>query len=135
MDRRPRTVVLSGRHRPHEIGLLVVSAITSLGILIAPAPAITIVFPGWKATAWAVVLMASSVIGLAGCFWRGSAARGLMVEGAGMVLSVAAILWYMVGAWIIQADQLAAAEATVGVWGAMNLWRAAQIHMDLRELR
>jgi hypothetical protein len=133
-----RTVLLVGRHRPHEIGLLLVSAIVGTAILVGPSnPDIVRVFPGWEALVWAWIVAASSVVGLAGCLWRGRASTGLMLEGAGMLISAAAVAWY-VAAVLIGAGQVRSAgqaALTAGVWGAMNVWRTVQINFDLRALR
>lgn len=129
-----RTIVLPRRLRPHEVGLLVISVITGLGIFIAPAPEITAVFPGWNTWVWAATVLVSGVVGLVGCLWRGRVSTSLITEGAGLLLSVAAVIWYMAGAYIVRTDHLLSTELTVATWGVINLWRVAQIHLDLREL-
>lgn len=134
MEQPPRTVIVPRRVRSHEVGLFIVSVVTSIGVIVAPAPEVTAVFPGWTARVWAVAVLVSGVAGLIGCLWRGRVTVGLAAEGTGLILSGAACVWYMVGAWIINERGLVGAELTVATWGLMNLWRLLQIHLDRQEL-
>jgi hypothetical protein len=120
-------VVLAGRHRPHELLLLVVSVLTGTAYTVgAPPPgSLTALLPGWAVLVWSVGMVASGALGLAGAW------RSLRVEAAGMLIGSAALIWYSAAvAPIGWRASFACAISTA--WAAANLWRAVQIHRDLR---
>lgn len=123
-------VVVSGRHRPHEILLLAVQVITGVAYTVgAPPPSSVAAFlPGWALLVWAVGLAVSGVLGLAGVLWS------LRVEAAAMLLGAGALIWYAAAlapfGW-----RALLAGAISAAWAAANLWRALQIRHDLRGAR
>jgi hypothetical protein len=127
-------VVITGRHRPHEILLLVVSLVTGLAYTIgAPPPqSVTALLPGWAVRVWAVGLAASGVVGLVGVFSRRD--WSLQVEQAAMLLGAAALLWYTAAVLPFGWRALFAGAVSIG-WAVANLTRAAQIRRDLKGLR
>lgn len=129
MSDRP-IVIVSSRHRPHEILLLFVSLVTGLAYTVgAPPPqSVTALLPGWAVRVWAVGLAASGVVGLAGVMSR----RGwsLQVEQAAMLLGAAALLWYTAAVLPFGWRALFAGAVSIG-WAVANLTRAAQIRADL----
>ena len=120
-------VVVSGRHRPHEILLLAVQVITGVAYTVgAPPPtSVAALLPGWALLVWSVGLAVSGVIGLAGVIWSPR------VEAAGMLLGAGALIWYAAAlapfGW-----RALLAGAISAAWAGANLWRALQIRQDLR---
>lgn len=120
-------LVISGRHRPHEILLLVVSVITGLAYTIgAPPPAsIEALLPGWALLVWSVGLALSGVVGLSGVLWSPR------IEAAGMLLGTGALLWYSAAVTPFGWRGLFAGMICTS-WAVANLWRALQIRQDLK---
>lgn len=120
-------VVISGRHRPHEVLLLAVQVITGVAYTVgAPPPtSVAALLPGWALLVWSVGLAVSGVIGLAGVIWSPR------VEAAGMLLGAGALIWYAAAlapfGW-----RALLAGAISAAWAGANLWRALQIRNDLR---
>jgi hypothetical protein len=123
-------VVISGRHRPHEILLLVVAVVTGVAYTVgAPPPAsVAALLPGWAQLVWSVGLGLSGVVGLVGVL------RSPRVEAAGMLLGTAAMIWYAVAVAPYGWRALLAGAIAVA-WAAANLWRAMQIRRDLKGAR
>lgn len=119
-------VVISGRHRPHEILLLAVQVITGVAYSIgAPPPtSMAALMPAWALLVWAVGLAVSGVLGLAGVVWSPR------VEAAAMLIGAAALIWYA-GALVPFGWRALLAGAISIAWAAANLWRALQIRNDL----
>lgn len=124
-------VVISGRHRPHELLLLVVSVLTGVAYTIgAPPPAsVSALMPAWALHVWSAGLAVSGVLGLAGAITRRS--WSLAVEQAGMLIGAAALVWY-VGAVIPFGWRGLFAGLVSLAWAAANVARAVQINRDLR---
>lgn len=120
-------VVVSGRHRPHEIFLLVVALVVGVAYTVgAPPPgSIAALLPGWALLIWTVGLALSGLIGLAGVLWS------MRLEQAGMLIGAGALVWYV--ASVSQFGWTALfAGFTCAAWAGANVWRAAQIRRDLR---
>lgn len=126
MTDRP-VVVVSGRHRPHEILLIIVSILTGAAYTVgAPPPtSIAALLPGWALLVWSIGLAVSGVIGLAGVLWS------LRIEAAGMLLGTGALIWYAAAVAPFGWRGLLAGAISVA-WAGANLWRALQIRQDLR---
>lgn len=122
-------VVVSGRHRPHELLLLVVSLVTGLAYTIgAPPPAsVAALMPAWALHVWSAGLLVSGVLGLAGALTQRS--WSLQVEQAGMLIGAAALVWYTGAATPYGWRALFAGLVSVA-WAAANIARAAQIRRD-----
>lgn len=120
-------VVVSGRHRPHEILLIIVSILTGVAYTVgAPPPtSIAALLPGWALLVWSIGLAVSGVIGLAGVLWS------LRIEAAGMLLGTGALIWYAAAVAPFGWRGLLAGAISVA-WAGANLWRALQIRQDLR---
>lgn len=125
-----RPVIIAGRHRPHEILLLVVSIVTGVAYTIgAPPPnSVSALLPAPALLVWSIGLAASGVIGLVGVAWS------LRFEAAGMLLGSAALIWY-VAAVAPFGWRALLAGAISSAWAGANLWRALQIFLDLRGAR
>jgi hypothetical protein len=127
-------VILTGRHRPHQAFLLLVSVVTGVAYTVgAPPPAsVTALLPHWAVLVWAGGLVVSGIVGLIGTFGRGGWA--LQVEQASMLLGAGALMWYTAAVVQFGWRGLFAASITIA-WACANLARAAQIRRDLRHVR
>lgn len=126
---QPPIVIVSGRHRPHELLALWTSVPLGVGILATlPAPqSLAAVMPAWVVGLWAVVLAGSGVLGIGAMLWRGDRLRALRVETAAWILN-AGVLGAFAGAAFIVAGQRAwFAGGWLASGAAANLWRAVQI--------
>jgi hypothetical protein len=121
-------VILTGRHRPHQAFLLLVSVVTGFAYTVgAPPPAsVTALLPHWAVLVWAGGLVVSGIVGLIGTF-----GRALQVEQASMLLGAGALMWYTLAVVQFGWRGLFAASITIA-WAMANLARAAQIRRDLR---
>ena len=129
-------VVVAGRDRPHELLFLGLSLLSGISYLLgAPPPgSITALMPPWEIHAWAGGLLASGLIGLVGCWWRGNHARGLGLEMGAMLIGSGALLLYSVAAFSLGGWRALFAGGIGVTWMAANLLRAGQIRSDLRNL-
>lgn len=127
-------VVVSGRHRPHEILLLAVSVVTGVAYTIgAPPPtSITALMPGWALHVWSAGLVISGVVGLVGTISR--RVWALQLEQAAMLIGAGALIWYTAAVIPFGWRSLFAGLISVA-WAAANLARAEQIRRDLRSAR
>jgi hypothetical protein len=127
-------VVISGRHRPHELLLLFVSLAAGLAYTIgAPPPSsIAALLPGWALHVWSAGLAVSGAVGLVGALTRRS--WSLQVEQAGMLLGAGALVWYSAAiapfGW-----RALFAGAICAAWAGANVVRALQIRKDLKGAR
>lgn len=124
-------LVISGRHRPHELLLLVVSLLTGVAQTIgAPPPtSVAALLPGWALHVWSLGLVASGAVGLLGALTRRT--WSLQVEQAGMLLGAAALVWYTAALAPFGWRALFAGAVALA-WAAANLARALQIRSDLK---
>lgn len=124
-------VLISGRHRPHEILLLVVSLVTGVAYTVgAPPPtSVAALMPSWALHVWSLGLALSGAIGLVGAIARRPWA--LRLEQAGMLLGAGALCWYAAAVAPFGWRALFAGAITMA-WAGANLVRAVQIERDLR---
>lgn len=122
-----RSVVIAGRHRPHEILLLALSLLIGAAYTIGAPPPTSLAasLPGWAVLVWSIGLALSGVIGLVGVIWS------MLLEQAGMLLGAAALLWYAAAVAPFGWRALFAGGISVA-WAAANLARAWQIRRELR---
>jgi hypothetical protein len=135
MGRRPTVVVVvSGRHRPHEILLLAVSVLVGAAYTFGAPPPTSLAasMPHWAVRVWATGLALSGVVGLVGVAGRSTWA--LQVEQAAMLIGAAALVWYTAALAPLGWRALFA-EAVFGAWAVANLVRARQIRQDLGAAR
>jgi hypothetical protein len=120
-------VVISGRHRPHQLFLMAVSVVTGLAYTLgAPPPqSLAALLPGWALSIWSGGMLVAGVVGLWGAW------RSLRLEQAGLLLGAAALIWYV--AAVVPFGWRALLPGAISVaWAAANVVRAAQIRRDLR---
>lgn len=127
-------VLISGRHRPHEILLLVVSLVTGIAYTIgAPPPtSVAALMPGWALHVWSLGLAVSGAVGLLGVLTQRQ--WSLQVEQAGMLLGAGALLWYAAALAPFGWRALLAGAIALA-WAAANVARAQQIRTDLKGQR
>lgn len=124
-------VLISGRHRPHEILLLVVSLVTGAAYTVgAPPPqSVSALMPGWALHTWSVGLALSGALGLIGVLLQWSSS--LQLEQSSMLIGAGALVWYTAAVAPFGWRALFAGAISVA-WAAANLARAIQIQRDLR---
>lgn len=124
-------LVISGRHRPHEILLLVVSVVTGAAYTVgAPPPtSVAALLPGWALHVWSLGLAVSGAVGLLGVLTR----RGwsLQFEQAAMLIGAGALVWYAAAVVPFGWRALLAGAISLA-WALANLVRALQIYRDLK---
>jgi len=126
-----RTVVVSGRHRPHEVLLLVVSLLVGLAYTIgAPPPdSLAALLRDWALHVWSGGLLLSGLLGLTGIVLRRPYA--MQLEQAGMLIGAGALIWYSAAVATLGWRALLAGAICLA-WAGANTWRAEQIRRDLR---
>jgi hypothetical protein len=131
-----RYVIVTGRGRPHEVGLLVWGLVFGvLALLGAPRTLSLSEWPPWAFYIWAVGLIVSGVVGILGCYWRGHIEVGLLYESAGMLIGSGGLLAPMIGAFQISGGKALFTAGLYATWAIMNACRVYQIHRDLQVLR
>lgn len=129
-------VVVSGRHRPHEMLFLALSVLLGLAYTLAAPPpqSHAAEMPPWLVHVWAGGLLLSGVVGLAAILVPFRVERALLLElgamlvGAGaLVVTTAAVFAYAGWSGLLGGGFSAA-------WALANLARAGQIWRDLRGL-
>jgi len=132
----PRILVLRGRHSPHEELLLAVSTVSGLAYLIGSPPPMSIaaLMPRPIVYIWAIGLLISGAVGLAGCWWRGAYERGIEFEKAGLLIGAGAMLIYGTAAFTFGGWRALLAGGIVLGWTAANIIRVAKLQGHLREL-
>ncbi len=135
MSERP-IIVVTGSRRPHELLLLAFSLIAGLAFLLgAPRPASMGDSMGdWFTTLWAFGLLFTGLIGLVGSFWRGSVARGLLLERSAMLLGAGAAMGYAIQVYSTNGGRSLFAAGFCFFWALANVARAVQISNDLRSM-
>jgi hypothetical protein len=129
-------VVITGRHRPHELLLLAVSIPIGLSYVFgAPPPgSVAALIPAWEVRIWAWLLLFSGLVGLVSSSWGRDARFALRLEAGAMLLGAGALLIYTVAVFQLGTWRGLFAGGITVAWMAANLWRALQIRRDLREM-
>lgn len=125
-------VVLTGPQRPHELLLLAVGVLSTIGYVAGgPAPgSIAATLPGWAVVAFYVLFGAGSTIALAGCgLHRRSVGPGL--EQGGLLIQAAALMLYAPAIVVYAGARGWGVVLILAAWAAANCWRAAQIQRAL----
>lgn len=125
-------LVLTGPLRPHELLLLVVGILSTIGYVAGgPAPgSITATLPGWAVVAFYGLFGVGSTIGLAGCLLR-RRAIGPGLEQGGLLIQAAALVLYAIAIMGYAGHRGWGVILILAGWVAANLWRAGQIQRDL----
>lgn len=134
----PRVVVVRSRHSPHKLALLGLALLTGVAYLLgAPPPqSLAAQMPTWLVHAWAVGLLLHGAAGFAGVFApRRHLDRGLGVEVGAMLFGAAALLVVAAASFKYAGGAALLGGGLAAAWAVANVWRAAQIRRDLRQLR
>ncbi|MEU6204602.1 hypothetical protein ABZ814_13555 [Micromonospora musae] len=130
------TIVVTGRHRPHEVLFLVLSTVAGCAFVAGVKPPTTLeqLVPGWVLWTWYLLLLFSGAIGLASFALRDTY-RALLLESAAMNGQAAAPLLY--GLALVASGNGAAAFAIAfcATWAAASVWRGQQVRQGMRALR
>lgn len=120
---------------------MILSVLAGLGYLTTvPAPSsVASLMPGWVVLAWAWTLLATGVLGLAGCLWRGRLLVSLGLERSALLAQTGALLLIAgatLTAWLTgQLDPFPLfGLGFMSAWMAANVWRLRQIGAGIRML-
>lgn len=130
------TIVVTGRHRPHEVMFLVLSALTGAAFVAGAKPPTSVeqLVAPWVLWTWYLLLLGSGVIGLVSIALPDTY-RALVLELAAMHGQTAAPLMY--GLALLAAGLPAAGFAVLFFcgWSAASAWRGWQVWMGIRAVR
>lgn len=128
-------IVVTGRHRPHQVAFLAFSALAGLAFVAGLRPPGTLdrLVPAWVLWTWYALLLTSGLVGLA-ALAVADPYRVLVLERAAMAGQVAAPAIY--GTALVASGQQTAVFAAgfCFAWAVASAWRAAQTHRGLRAL-
>jgi len=133
---RQATIVVTGRHRPHEVMFLVLAAVAGAAFFLGAKPPTTVeqLVDPWVLWTWYLLLLASGVIGLISIalpdtYWA------LVLELAAMQGQTAAPLLY--GLALLASSNSAATFAIAFClsWAGASAWRCWQVWRGMRVLR
>lgn len=129
-------IVVTGRHRPHQVMLLTFSALVGVGFVAGLRPPGTLdrLVPGWVLWTWYALLLASGLVGLAALAIR-DPYRVLVLERAAMAGQVAAPALYGIALAASAQSTAVFAAGFCAAWSAASMWRGWQVHRGLRALR
>lgn len=130
------TIVVTGRHRPHEVLFLALSALSGCAFVAGVKPPTTLerLVPAWVLWTWYLLLLSSGVIGLASLVLADTY-RALVLEQAAMTGQAAAPLLYGLALVASQNTAAAFAVAFCLTWAGASVWRGRQVRNELRALR
>ncbi len=125
-----------GRRQPHQMLLCawcVLAGIIFLGG-VAPAPnSVAALLPTWVLWGWYLLLTAGGTVGLAGSWWpRRAIYTGLQLERASMIFLAAGTAMYVIAMIATAGSRATGAAGFLAAWGGACVWRALQIHDDLK---
>ena len=130
------TIVVTGRHRPHEVMFLVLSAAVGVAFAAGAKPPTTVeqLFPTWLLWTWYLLLLGSGVIGLVSIALPNTY-RALVLELAAMHGQTAAPLLY--GLALLSSGVPAAGFAVAFFlgWSGASGWRGWQVWTAVRVVR
>ena len=129
-------VVVTGRHRPHEVTILLFSAFVGLAFIVgAKAPgSVEEVLPVWLRWAWYLLLLTSGLVGLAGLLMR-DVYTTLTFERAAMWGQSAAFAIYALAIFTLAGWRGLAAGGLCTAFASASAWRLRQVSRDVATLR
>ncbi|MEU1240029.1 hypothetical protein ABZ388_06690 [Micromonospora parva] len=130
------TIVVTGRHRPHEVMFLILSTTVGVAFVAGVKPPTTVeqLFAPWLLWIWYLLLLGSGVIGLVSIALPNTY-RALVLELAAMYGQIAAPLLY--GLALIASGVSAAGFAVAFFlgWSGASAWRGWQVWRAMRALQ
>ncbi len=132
-----RLVILTGRHRPHELVLqalaLILGAIYLVGV---PAPtSVAALMPTWAVRLWAAGLLVSGLLSVLSLVVRRRAADELRIEQAAMLIGAAALVWVTYAVFVFAPTTRAFFSGGFCLaWALANWLRAEQCRRDARKV-
>lgn len=130
------TIVVTGRHRPHEVLFLVLSTAAGAAFVLGAKPPTTVqqLVGPWVLWTWYLLLLASGVIGLISIV-QPDTYRALVLESAAMVGQTAAPLLYGLALLASGVPAAGFAVAFCLTWAGASAWRAWQVWRAMRVLQ
>lgn len=132
-----RLVVLSSRHRPHELAFQALSLILGAVYLFgAPAPnSVAALMPAWAVRLWAGGLLVSGLLTAVSLLVRRRAEVELRIEQAAMLFGAGALVWttYAIFAYAPSTRAFFAGGFCLA-WATANVIRAEQCRRDARRV-
>lgn len=132
----PTTIIVTGRHRPHEVMFLALSAIAGAAFVLGAKPPTTVerLVEPWVLWTWYLLLLASGVIGLVS-FLLPDTYRALVLELASMHGQTAAPLLYGLALLASGRPEATFAVAFCLSWAGASGWRGWQVGRGIRAVR
>ncbi|MEU5549192.1 hypothetical protein ABZ738_05435 [Micromonospora sp. NPDC047793] len=130
------TIVVTGRHRPHEVMFLALSAVVGALFVAGARPPGTIeqLVDPWVLWTWYVLLLGSGIIGLISIAMANTY-RALVLELAAMHGQVAAPLLYGLALLSTGSPRVSFAAGFCLTWAVASAWRGWQVWQGMRVLR
>ncbi|RKN38442.1 hypothetical protein [Micromonospora endolithica] len=130
------TIIVTGRHRPHEVMFLVLSSAVGAAFVAGAKPPTTLeqLVQPWVLWTWYLLLLGSGVIGLVSIAMPDTY-RALVLELAAMHGQTAAPLLYGVALLSTGSGAAGFAVAFFAGWSAASAWRGWQVWQGMRVLR
>lgn len=129
-------VVVTGRHRPHEVVFLAYSALLGAAFVIGAKPPGTVeqLLPTWVLWVWYVLLLVSGAVGIASIPMRDLYVASAL-ERAAMLGQAAAFAGYATAIFAVGGQRgVFAAGLCLSLAGA-SVWRMRQIRREITEIR
>lgn len=130
-------LVVAGRHRPHELLLLLFSLTSGLAYTLGSPPpqSVAASIEPWLVHVWSAGLLISGAVGLLAALLPMPEDRALGLEFGAMLIGAGALI--LAGAAIFSSVGWRGAfgGGFCAFWAAANIVRAFQILRDLREVR
>lgn len=130
-------LVVTGRHRPHEVVFLVLALTLGLAYTIgAPPPqSVAAQMWSWVVHLWAIGLLLHGGVGLVAIFLPVRYERGLRLELGSMLLGFGALIFIAILVFAYAGVAGLFGGGFCIAWATANLVRAWQIQADLKGLR
>ena len=128
-------VVVTGRHRPHEVMFLVFSLLIGAAFVAGLKPPGTVeqLIPAWIHWVWYGLLLASGCAGVVS-FARRDPYRALTLERAAMWGQIVAPLVYAVVLLAYGHQRVAFVAGFMFAWSAASAWRLWQVNREITAL-
>lgn len=135
MSHQRPLIVVTGRHRPHELLLFALQVVLGLGYLLSvPAPqSLAALVPSWLVFLWAGGLVLSGIVGLAAA-WRKQTLAALELERAALIVSAGALLLIGGASFVATGWRAIFGGSMILAWALANITRCLQIRHDAKQM-